>query len=253
MEDVRKAHVASIDLDSLKYFNDAFGHQTGDEMLINFANALKQITDADTYHISGDEFIVQADDEAKLDEILHKRIVSHLGKNPITVTLPDGKQIKYEVRFSYGKAETLTKAEEALGKHKTAREAEGSRAGRGEIPAGLPGGPAKGQRPGGERKEIPENELEPGETGEIPPDTDGLTENADRSGLPEGTLEGRNDWRRTGYGGPCPPGGTHRYFFKLYALDTVLNLDSGITKDKLEKAMKGHILAEGQLMGRYKR
>jgi Raf kinase inhibitor-like YbhB/YbcL family protein len=56
-----------------------------------------------------------------------------------------------------------------------------------------------------------------------------------------------------GYGGPCPPGGTHRYFFKLYALDSELDLESGITKAQLLEAMEGHILAEAQLMGKYKR
>jgi len=64
---------------------------------------------------------------------------------------------------------------------------------------------------------------------------------------------GKNTSGRYGYDGPCPPGGTHRYFFKLYALDTILNLPPGLTKDELLKAMKGHILAETQLMGRYKR
>jgi hypothetical protein len=56
-----------------------------------------------------------------------------------------------------------------------------------------------------------------------------------------------------GYGGPCPPGGTHRYFFKLYALDTELDLESGITKAQLVEAMENHILAEAQLMGKYSR
>jgi Raf kinase inhibitor-like YbhB/YbcL family protein len=56
-----------------------------------------------------------------------------------------------------------------------------------------------------------------------------------------------------GYGGPCPPGGTHRYFFKLYALDSKLDLDSGITKAQLIEAMEDHILAEAQLMGKYSR
>jgi Raf kinase inhibitor-like YbhB/YbcL family protein len=56
-----------------------------------------------------------------------------------------------------------------------------------------------------------------------------------------------------GYGGPCPPGGTHRYYFKIYALDTEINLDAGITKAQLLKIMEGHILAEGQLMGKYRR
>jgi len=71
--------------------------------------------------------------------------------------------------------------------------------------------------------------------------------------LDSGARQGKNDFRKLGYGGPCPPGGTHRYFFKLYALDTVLSLESGSTKARLVAAMKGHILAEGQLMGKYKR
>jgi Raf kinase inhibitor-like YbhB/YbcL family protein len=71
--------------------------------------------------------------------------------------------------------------------------------------------------------------------------------------LPGGGTQGVNDFRKIGYGGPCPPGGTHRYFFKLYALDTMLGLKPGITKDQLLKAMRGHILAEAQLMGTYRR
>lgn len=66
-------------------------------------------------------------------------------------------------------------------------------------------------------------------------------------------LQGITDFRRIGYGGPCPPGGTHRYYFKIYALDTVLTLPAGATKSELLKAMEGHILAEGQMMGRYSR
>jgi len=71
--------------------------------------------------------------------------------------------------------------------------------------------------------------------------------------LPNGARQGTNDFRRIGYGGPCPPGGTHRYYFKLYALDLVLPLDAGSSKAQVLKAMEGHVLAEGQLMGRYKR
>ena len=71
--------------------------------------------------------------------------------------------------------------------------------------------------------------------------------------LENGARHGTNDFRRLGYGGPCPPGGTHRYFFKLYALDSALDLESGITKARLLEAMKGHILAEAHLMGKYKR
>ena len=71
--------------------------------------------------------------------------------------------------------------------------------------------------------------------------------------LPNGAKHGTNDFRKLGYGGPCPPGGTHRYYFKLYALDGSLNLESGATKAQVEEAMKGHILAEAQLMGKYAR
>ena len=68
-----------------------------------------------------------------------------------------------------------------------------------------------------------------------------------------GAKHGVNDFRKYGYGGPCPPGGTHRYFFKLYAVDTEVDLDPGATKDEVIDAIKGHVLAEGQLMGRYSR
>jgi len=71
--------------------------------------------------------------------------------------------------------------------------------------------------------------------------------------LENGARHGINDFGKFGYGGPCPPGGTHRYYFKIYALDTDLTQEPGITKVELLKAMEGHILAEGQLMGRYAR
>jgi len=66
-----------------------------------------------------------------------------------------------------------------------------------------------------------------------------------------GFSNGSNSWGRTGYGGPCPPSGTHRYFFKLYALDEMLAISEGATKGELEKAMVGHILAQGELMGTF--
>jgi hypothetical protein len=87
----------------------------------------------------------------------------------------------------------------------------------------------------------------------IPASATGLPEGATSRDLPAGTKEGRNDWKRTGYGGPCPPVGRHRYFFKLYALDTKLpDLDEP-TKAKLESAMEGHILARAELMGTYQK
>jgi len=71
--------------------------------------------------------------------------------------------------------------------------------------------------------------------------------------LPDGTLEGLNDWKRTGYGGPCPPIGRHRYFFKLYALDVVLPDLGRPSKADLEQAMRGHVLAQAQLVGNYEK
>ena len=73
------------------------------------------------------------------------------------------------------------------------------------------------------------------------------------SELAHGIRQGRNSWGRTGYGGPCAPSGAHRYFFKLYALDCLLQIKAGATKKQLLKAIKGHILAKTELMGRYSR
>jgi Raf kinase inhibitor-like YbhB/YbcL family protein len=88
----------------------------------------------------------------------------------------------------------------------------------------------------------------------IPPTTRELPENvAPEKTLAFGERHGRNSWGKIGYGGPSPPSGTHRYFFKVYAMDTLLTLPAGASKEELERAMRGHILAQGQLMGRYKR
>lgn len=85
----------------------------------------------------------------------------------------------------------------------------------------------------------------------LPPDSTGLAEKSSPDNLPAGTLQGKNDWRRVGYGGPCPPVGRHRYFHKLYALDIVLpDLDEP-NKAGLEKEMVDHILAEAQIIGTY--
>lgn len=88
----------------------------------------------------------------------------------------------------------------------------------------------------------------------IPPSVKDLAEGVPvKDLLQSGALQGRNDSRTIGYSGPCPPGGTHRYYFKLYALDTTLSLKSGCTKPDVVKAMDGHIMAQAQLMGRYSR
>src|SRR5206468_7176381 len=86
----------------------------------------------------------------------------------------------------------------------------------------------------------------------LPPDARELDEGVPATEtLPNGAKQGKNDFDKIGYGGPAPPKGKpHRYFFKLYALDTALDLPAGATKDKVVAAMKGHILADGQLMGK---
>ena len=87
----------------------------------------------------------------------------------------------------------------------------------------------------------------------LPPDATGLPSGATSSDLPSGTQEGLNDWRRTGYGGPCPPIGRHRYFFKLYALDALLPLREGATKADVVAAMRGHIIEQHELIGTYEK
>ena len=87
----------------------------------------------------------------------------------------------------------------------------------------------------------------------IPPETAGLPEGAGHNDLPAGTGEGLNDWHRTGYGGPCPPVGRHRYFFKLYALDRTLKFSGDPAKNEVEAAMRGHVIEKVQLIGTYKK
>lgn len=90
---------------------------------------------------------------------------------------------------------------------------------------------------------------------DLPANTKDLAEGVPKEAqLSNGARQGRNDFRKIGYGGPCPPPGKpHRYFFKLYALDKMLDLKAGASKVEAESAMKGHILAQAQLMGRYGR
>jgi Raf kinase inhibitor-like YbhB/YbcL family protein len=87
----------------------------------------------------------------------------------------------------------------------------------------------------------------------MPPYCDGLSEDVLANTLPEGTAQGSNDWHHTGYGGPCPPIGKHRYFFKLYALDTVLKPTKNATKAQVEKAMQGHVIESAELMGTFEK
>lgn len=87
----------------------------------------------------------------------------------------------------------------------------------------------------------------------LPTHSAGLPEAVTSEQLPSGTLEGVNDWRRTGYGGPCPPLGEHRYFHKLYALDAMLPDLHRPTKTQLERAMQGHVLAQAEMVGTYHR
>ena len=87
----------------------------------------------------------------------------------------------------------------------------------------------------------------------ILPTVVGLPEAMVAKNLPSGTLEGVNDWKRTGYGGPCPPIGRHRYFHKLYALNATLPDLNRPTKARLEQAMRGHVIAQAEIVGTYQR
>jgi Raf kinase inhibitor-like YbhB/YbcL family protein len=86
----------------------------------------------------------------------------------------------------------------------------------------------------------------------LPADSKGLSESPSGRDLPNGAVTGLNDWKKTSYGGPCPPVGRHRYFHKLYALDVALPAKP-LTKSDLEAAMKGHILAQAELIGTYQK
>lgn len=86
---------------------------------------------------------------------------------------------------------------------------------------------------------------------DLPADCSGLPEDVSSAGLPPGTREGVNDWKRTGYGGPCPPIGRHRYYFRLFALDTMLGDLGKARRDDVEQALRDHTLDHAELMGTY--
>ena len=88
---------------------------------------------------------------------------------------------------------------------------------------------------------------------DIPPGTSALPSGVQRAALPAATREGTNDWKQTGYRGPCPPVGRHRYYHKLYALDVVLGDHGPLTKPVLEGLMKSHVLGQAELMGTYQK
>ena len=88
---------------------------------------------------------------------------------------------------------------------------------------------------------------------DIPASSTSLQEGLSADSLPKGARFGQNDWGKAAYGGPCPPIGRHRYFHKLYALDTMLELPEGATKAELEQAMEGHVLAQAELVGTYQK
>ena len=87
----------------------------------------------------------------------------------------------------------------------------------------------------------------------ISPEINNISENIDENRLGPSVKKGENSWGKTGFGGACPPSGTHRYFFRIYALNTILTIDGNPTKTELLDAMKGHVLAEGELIGTYAR
>lgn len=89
---------------------------------------------------------------------------------------------------------------------------------------------------------------------DMPPTVTGLAQDLPKTDtIAGGGTQGLTDFKRIGYGGPCPPSGTHRYLFKVYALDAMLNLPSAKSKKEVENAMKGHVLAQGELAGVYSR
>lgn len=130
----KKRIQTSIDVDSLKWVNDNHGHAAGDLLLENVGKALKQ-EGLDAYHVSGDEYYIQGDEDAHIDTAI-QRAYDHLNNNPIVLKHPDGTTKTFKGSFSYGKGKDLTEADANLQKHKTERELSGERAPRGAEPPG---------------------------------------------------------------------------------------------------------------------
>lgn len=145
-EDEQKQHIVSIDLDALKWINDNLGHHVGDGMLILFGDAMRAsgLDEANLYHISGDEYLMQHDDRAALEEGIEK-VNEYLAQNPLNVVYK-GVTIPYNLGVSYGIGETIIEAEAGLEAEKKQRQATGARAERGAIPPQI----SKGLATGGE-------------------------------------------------------------------------------------------------------
>lgn len=161
----RKKTQASIDVDSLKFVNDTFGHETGDALLKEVASALQK-SGVEAYRRSGDEFVAQGDDEAALDAALGAARKA-LASVTLEYTAPDGTVHTYTgPGFSYGKGQDAGAAEAGLQQDKAAREASGQRAARGAVPGGVAQKPATGRKAAGE--EVTPNKGDAGQAPETP-------------------------------------------------------------------------------------
>ena len=160
LEDDRLKNVVALDLDAMKWFNDNLGHHAGDEILITFAEAMMAsgLPPGQLYRTGGDEFFMQDNNSDNLDAAI-ERIQEYLDNNPLDVIV-NNRPLTYRLEFSYGKAQTTSQSEDALRVHKAAREAEGTRPARGEIPPQIVRQLAEGfgiRYPG---SEIPQTEID---------------------------------------------------------------------------------------------
>lgn len=135
-ESARKRVQVAIDADSLKWINDNLGHAAGDELLRAIGESLATVAPQDSFHVSGDEFVLQTDNNASADLVL-TALADEIAQREITYEAPDGRIFTYVPRISHGQGPTLREADTALARAKTERESTGARAGRGERPVGL--------------------------------------------------------------------------------------------------------------------